>query len=226
MKMKKDQHTTTRQHLTAILLTMLMLLTAQGAWATIFHFIDLEGNVAFVHNDKENNSNQTRTSSVNRTLESPYIDATYYSDAECQTQITSWHPATDLHVYVKYTLKADISSLPDLTGTQAYTMYNNNGYGYVRSSDGNYVKDGSSRNNSTAWGNYYSWYIEAKEVTINGVTYRDPYNVAIKNKATGKYLVTNNSNTSVQTGPSYYCILPTTTSGATCTLLNRSTFTI
>lgn len=222
--MKKDQHTTTRQHLTAILLTMLMLLTAQGAWATIFHFIDLEGNVAFVHNDKENNSNQTRTSSVNRTLESPYIDATYYSDAECQTQITSWHPATDLHVYVKYTLKADISSLPDLTGTQAYTMYNNNGYGYVRSSDGNYVKDGSSRNNSTAWGNYYSWYIEAKEVTINGVTYRDPYNVAIKNKATGKYLVTNNSNTSVQTGPSYYCILPTTTSGATCTLLNRSTY--
>lgn len=222
--MKKDQHTTTRQHLTAILLTMLMLLTAQGAWATIFHFIDLEGNVAFVHNDKENNANTTRTSSVNRTLESPYIDATYYSDAECQTQITSWHPATDLHVYVKYTLKADISSLPDLTGTQAYTMYNNNGYGYVRSSDGNYVKDSSSRNKSTAWGNYYSWYIEAKEVTIDGVTYRDPYNVTIKNKATGKYLVTNSSNTSVQTGPSYYCILPTTTSGATCTLLNRSTY--
>ena len=207
---------------TVFLLTMLMLFNAQGAWATIFHYFDMEGNVAFVFNDFESNANTTRKASINNTLESPYITATYYSDAECTTTIASWHPATDLHIYVKYTLKSDISSLPDLTGQTAYTLYINNGYGYVRESDGNYVKNQTGRNSSTVWGDNYSWYLEAKEVTVDGVTYRDPYNVAIKNKKTGKYLVTDQIDTRVQNEPSYFCILPTR-QGGTCSLLNRST---
>lgn len=66
MKMNSKLHTCGRKYFTAILMTMLMLLTAQGAQATIFHFIDLEGNVAFVYDDKETNG--IRSGSINFTL--------------------------------------------------------------------------------------------------------------------------------------------------------------
>ena len=198
----------------ACLLTILMLFTAQGAWAAAntYHIIDLSGNTIVEYSIQ----GWVNPNSIKNLLISPYVDATYYSNAECTTTITTWGDSDGRDIYVKYALKSDVSSLPDLTGQTAYTMYMNNGYGYVNNSR-KLQKDGSPRKPETVWGDSYQWYFIAE----NG----DPYHVAIMNKATGKYLVTtgNNSNgTKVQDEPSYYCILPNGTSGAYA-LLNIST---
>lgn len=168
-----------------LLALLLMILSAPASQACLWYIYDLEGNL--VIDGYQDGLNETRwtayENAIPNNIRSPYCDYTFYSDAECTIPITRWERLTETKVYAKYTVKASISHLFDLTSGKDVTLRvgadTNGWYYYDDNGTLKFTKDETDISKDA-----YLWNLSVKQT--GGVI--DPYHVNVVNKVSGKHV--------------------------------------